>query len=370
MPLISCELFYVEKHSVSRLMDAHYIFTDASNNAYFRLDTGRFVFFDQNHIDNKLYFYHYRDISFADNVDGQDLFHVSHIVSNSDFVVVGGFTHNQTAIGRIAIFDKKLSLQKTLVLEEGLYIRGMVCTEDNLYAAIFNNNIETCCLHKINLNSLDDIILEEDVSNLQSFVDSDVHIFFGYSFKMYKYSDKTMLEPTWDETNKRSIYRTDDYCVFLDGDEFHIRLKDNGCKIKNNYGINHLYNKVYLIDHYLMFAGLNYKSEKNCFTYKYSHGYPCICGLKESYLFTFDLNTLELVSCKEFKKGTYLIDYDLNSAQYYYNGGLYNGNYLVRDCETIVPGEIKKFNRLEGYREEWDNCHFYLSYYNGDFYGI
>ena len=90
----------------------------------------------------------------------------------------------------------------------------------------------------------------------------------------------------------------------------------------------------------------------------------CICSLEESYLYKYDLSSNELSLIKQFDKGTFLIDYDLNEYKYYKDGGLFINDVLFRECENIYPEYEEHLTSDDKYID------YYFSYYNGEFYGI
>ena len=49
----------------------------------------------------------------------------------------------------------------------------------------------------------------------------------------------------------------------------------------------------------------------------------CVCGFQESYLFSFDLNSISLTLLFNYPAGAFLIDYDLEGSDYYFDGSLF-----------------------------------------------
>ena len=96
----------------------------------------------------------------------------------------------------------------------------------------------------------------------------------------------------------------------------------------------------------------------------------CFCGFKKSYLYIYDLKTNELTLIKEFGNRTFLIDYDLDGAKYYYNGCLYVNDALYRECEKIESYELEEIGAFDSFGVSDARLNYYISYYNGEFYGI
>ena len=48
-----------------------------------------------------------------------------------------------------------------------------------------------------------------------------------------------------------------------------------------------------------------------------------VCGFQESYLFSFDLNSISLTLLFNYPAGAFLIDYDLEGSDYYFDGSLF-----------------------------------------------
>ena len=71
-----------------------------------------------------------------------------------------------------------------------------------------------------------------------------------------------------------------------------------------------------------------------------------------------------------FDKGTFLIDYDQNGAEYYKDGSLYVKGLQTKECRRIEPGETITITGKKSLNQEDINMELYLSYYDGDFYGI
>ena len=135
-----------------------------------------------------------------------------------------------------------------------------------------------------------------------------------------------------------------------------------------DYVFNKFYRNCFLIDNHILFAVYRDLLNKECLGKKRSD--PCVCSLGESYLYCFDLETRELHLVNKYPKGTFLIDYDLNNVEYYYDGELYINNIAYRQCEIITPGESEKIRMDYSFSSMDEKGHYYLSYYKGEFYGI
>lgn len=258
----------------------------------------------------------------------------------------------------IMVFDKSYNVIKTINFEDYEKVQDIACTDNNLYILLKNRESEKLSLLKYGFDS--DLIstLIDDLANSKSYQDDDVHLFFmdyWYYVSIYKY-----------ENSKTRLFMLEGHCKT---DKVDLCLSNNGkYVIVNNEGKEYsakidlnisyyFYSKAYLIDNHLVFAIFKESGIHQC-------GYSgCICSLQESYLYKYELISNELTLIKQFDKGTFLIDYDLDGYKYYRDGGLYINDVLFRECENIYPEYVEHLTNEK-------KMYYYFSYYNGEFYGI
>ena len=366
--LTSCGFLTIERHRPVMFYDAEYLFTDTNGDTYVMIGLNHLLKHNPE-IKNDLYYYRYCETRLDGEKDSKNIDSYKSIMTNHDSIIACEHYLDNGFVDKIEIFDKTLKLKKTHFLKDGTLICDAVSTDNYIYLLVLQETRGKKQLLRVDLNTFEEDVLINNVSNYQFYLDDDVHLFYDDS-NIERYSDKTKLLLGWDKENGRSYFFTDKYKLYLSNQM--IRVENDGSAFDFSFSnpIEQLYNKAFIINEKLLFAGLHYKPDESCITNDYNESTPCVCGLKESFLFVYDLKLNELVSTQEFKSGTYLIDFDLESAKYYYDGGLYVGDSLIRKCENVKKGETIKLNRLENYREEWDKRHYHLCYNNGEFYGI
>lgn len=366
--LSACSFFTIEQHRPVLFYNVDFLFSDTNGDSYAMTGLNHLLLHDPS-ANNELYYYHYREKRLDGEKDSKNLTSYKSITTNSASIIACEHYLDNGFINKIEVFDTSLTQIKEHCLDSGTFIHDAVSTDKNVYLLISCNNNVNNKLLRVNLNTFKEDILIDDASSIQHYADDDVYVFFD-DLNIEMYSNKTKLLVGWDSKNNRSYHFTDKYKLYISDQAIFVEHNNFKNKIIFSNQIEQLYHKAFIIDDKLIFSGLHYDPDKKCTTYGSKNSIPCICGLKESYLFVYDLKLNELVSTTEFKAGTYLIDYDLESAKYYYNGGLYIGDRLVRECEKVEVGEPEIFNRFENFREEWDKRHYHLCYNDGEFFGI
>ncbi len=366
--LPSCKLLTIEKHRPVLFYDADYAFSDSSENDYFLLNDSvpkRLAVYDKNSTDD-LWYYRYRTYCFHDN----DGFSGENVASNSNYIFVSGHRNDLLIDDTIKVLNKSFVTIKTISFGENKRICQILCDDNYLYLIINHNDVGLKKLHQIDLCNFEDVVLCGDTSETNHYIDEKTHLFYD-NWETVLYSEKTKMLSGYDYDGMRPILYTDMHRLYLTETSIVIEYNDLKTEIDNIYGITQLYFKAYVMDNKLVFAGLVFQPEKSCFFHNIKTAcIPCVCGIMESYLFVFDLETDKLLSCKKYEIGTYLINYDTDNTQYYYNGGLYNNGSLVRECEVAHVGETETFSRFSNYKTEWGKRHYHLCYNNGSFYGI
>ena len=372
--LCCCKLLTIEKHRSVLFDNADYLFCDNNNQNYFLIGSqvAMALIFHDDTADGTAY-YHYRPASFYSNSNS---FSPHDITTNSNYVIVCGWDFSLNSGGKVMFFDKSLVLQKTYFYDSNDNVLNIVCNDTYLYLAIKNLDTQITKLHRLDVETFEDIVLLNDMSHSSSFTDGDFELFYdsnsiGSAYGVFGYKcNRTKMLRMYDENINGKILFTDENKLFLDKGIINVENKGDVHKIDNLPIFNQLYPKAYICGDKMVFAGLNYQPDKTCFSYGHQDAIPCLCGLKESYLFVYDLNANVLSSIKIYPEGTFLIDYDSSDVRYYYDGGLFINDSLVRECEKATIGPLERFSRLEDYNSIRDQRHYYLCFNENSFYGI
>ena len=300
---------------------------------------------------------------FAVFYDGEHRMNYRGSTANSHFVFVNMCSGDNFYRYIIKIYDKDFCEQKTIRFENNEVAKDLVCSENNLYVSILNKETKICCLKKYDLFNWEETVLIDNLDRVASFYNEEIHLFFDEDFAMRKYGEKTLLFRK-EQGNIKTIFcdlikaSLVDNLVTIYGESSHSYSSVD-------YYSNCFYEKAYLIDNDLLFATFNYSPNEEC-PHKTSH---CICGIKESYLFSYNLVSEDISLISKFQVGSFLIDYDLTEVEYYKNGALYKNDMLFRECEIIKPGDKEKTNIFD-YKYYGDTNYGYVTYYEEDFYGI
>lgn len=289
------------------------------------------------------------------------------VVANSKYIITTLSRPEAPNYYFIMVFDKSYNPIKTINFEDDEEVLDIACTEGSLYIYLKNVGAEEFSLFRYDFD-LDLVsILIDRAPKAKSYEDDDVRLFFidyWYYSRICKYEDTKTRLYKWDghfKTDKidLSIFRNGKNIVVENENKAH--TLDPGLNLASNrYASNcYFYSKAYLFGNQLVFAIYKKSAIKQCA----SGPQLCICSLQESYLYKYDLSSNELSLVKEFEKGTFLIDYDLDGYKYYRDGGLYINDVLFRECENIYPEYVEHLTNEE-------KMYYYFSYYNGEFYGI
>ena len=356
----------VERHRPTIISNASFLFKDVNGDNYFSIPQFPGIYkYNLAYVDRPLY---YENIYYS--LRGESRFNPDELTSNSKYLIISeNSVYKDNNYSKIEIFDNKMSLFTSFSMNPGNWVKHMECTDSFLYFTVSNSEDNTYSLKRFSFLNKDIVTLLENIEGINSYIDEDVHLFFyGDKIPFYfgKYSEKTIVHQSGKENELR---------IFTDKIELHylshkIEIINDGTifSLDFDYDFNEFYYPSYLIDNKLLFACYKYRPDSKCLAKGYST--RCICGIKESYLFSFDVSNNKLSLINTFSDGTYLIDYDLSKVVYYYNGGLYINDSLYQECENIKPGENEKIDAFNEYKDYQSHKHFYLSYNNGLFYGI
>ena len=348
------------RHRPYLINQTEVLFCDSSGDAYFSL-VGR----DDLRKYNNAFKNHYESVRFFDE-DGSSL-NQTQVVSNSDYVFAGLEHAGPNTYGVIQMMNKSFELIKTLRFNSGFIVRGLACTDYYLYYVLKNIVTGTYSLHKLTISNDNDLLLEDNLENMNSFEDEDIRMFFSDLFYIQIASQRTILICRSDNKNGYS-YLTDGLRkLFIFKGNLHIDSFDKQLSFKTKGEYNCLYDKAVVIENHLLFATYRNIQNDRCGSSSNLNG-NCICGMKKSFLFDFNLITNSLSMIKVFKEGTFLIDYDLNNYSYYYQGGLFTNGTIVAQCELVKAGKEELISQFAHFNELEKN--YYISYYNECFYGI
>ena len=278
---------------------------------------------------------------------------------------------------RINVYDKGFNLTNTIILPDDLYVYGKCTADGKVYYLLSEPNQWTegykekiegkKFLYRYDPTTQENILLMEDVKKSTAIDDNGIKIYCNRSYHLQVVSEKASLDSWSEDSGKSHKYFADVIDIWFDNNNIYAKIGEEDYSFKKDNQFNKFCSKAFLIDNKVVFATYNYIKNKDCGSLD---GYYCICKQGKAFLYQLDLNTKELTLTNEYEAGTFLIDYDLEGAKYYYDGGLYINNVFYRGCEKIEPGPIET-KRGEGYfRDGEHKLDYYVSYLDGEFYGI
>lgn len=353
--ITSCDLFARNIHTPSYLSQANIVFTTRDEEL---LCTGTSGYLVRMNFDAPN---HYESCSFLDN--GRILNYQDSVsIQGNLYVCLHNFENNNEYFV-IKKYDNELVEQESIYFDNSRFIIEIECDSEFLYWTARDRKTSTITLERYSFYSKKVELVLDKIDTSQAYTSNHTRLFFNSNGSMNKYELKTKLIPEY--TNGKRFLKTD--CLELQADKGEIRISDSGKEFvfKDRDKNNAVYDKAYIIDDKLLFATYSYRNNTEC-----AYSKTCVCSKNKSYLYTFNLESNELLLVDEFETGTFLIDYDFNSVAYYFNGGLYLNDALVRECEKVETGEIKRYGLfdsiepLDAYRD------YYLSFLNGVYYGI
>lgn len=270
------------------------------------------------------------------------------------------YDYDFTFIDEVIIDD--LAAWDFLVYDESIYY----------FAHPFSNNsdAEKPCIAELNILTKEKRTVAENVLFDTAYFDGNNALEVGHQLKFVNHlsQGRKILSNWYDNAGNKTI--THKYCLEADlhveSDNIFVKEDNQEFVLKINDTSLSLYDNAYKINDVILFAVVDKVNNKECKTYEME----CICNYGESYLISFDLKTNKFSMINTFKKETFLVDYDLEGYRYYYDGGLYVDDCFFKECEKITPGVIKRINGGGNYPMGKEKLVYYLSYYDGVFYGI
>ena len=338
------------------------LFVDSYKNYYFQVDFYKIFKSDDSNTDTS-YRYKYSEVSLSTDFEE---YNVERVTSNNEYFFVAEMTHNSEALWRILIIDKKFDLDKCIYFNEDLRIIGFECTNKYLYWIQENKTSFVRSLIRYDLERDIQETLCEDVSGISNFNDGDTSLFI-YKGYIRKHSEKTLLYSDLEPDRDILFYKD----ITISRSKKILSIATDSYQKDYDYSL--IFNRLssgYLIKDKLVFSAFKYEQDKDCLTNRTKMDIFCICGIKETYLFEFDLKTGELSLRKTLNSGSFLIDFDLENIQYYYEGGLYVNDICVQKCHKITVGETISAGWDYRYETRDQECIYYLAYYDGRFFGI
>ena len=268
----------------------------------------------------------------------------------------------------IKIYDRKFDLQDTVILPDDMFVWGKCIREQKIYYVLKTRYVDKCDLFCYDIQTKVTRLIKENIETNTTIEDGEIKLFCDRSYNLQTLSKKTLLNYWWDQELKISHkYYENVVDIWLNNKGICAQINGEQYFFDKDRDFNTLCVNAFLIDNKVVFGAYDYIENKDCGNYSGSY---CICNQGKSFLYVLDLDTKELNLTDEYEVGTYLIDYDLDGAKYYYDGGLYINNVFYRECEKIEPGPIE-IKRGEGYfRSEERKIDYDVSYLSGEFYGI
>lgn len=270
---------------------------------------------------------------------------------------------------RIVIFNKKLEKIKTIELEHGLenieVCNGyLYCVYNSYY--VLNEGIEHLGLEKYSLETFERTVLTEELENNTVFKDGDSVLFFEKPSPTSGSHDLFVVDKGefWSLEYHAFSYHKDygkiDLAIVKD--QLRFSYQDSVSYFPNPYEKSHFYRYNYIKDNYLIFGIREELNNNECVP----KATDCICRYGRSSILRFDLSTRTFIEPIEYQEHTVLVNYDFDGAYYYYDGGVYDHDTLLRECKKIEPkGKISTSSSYE-YDYDW----YPIVYFKGEFYGV
>lgn len=362
LTLTFCHSVYGLYHKPVVVEQVDVVFKDSLGNCYANDDAvysnSSLIRYDFSHKN------HYRYRNFTD-------YNYECSASNGKYLFLNLWNSADSAIKPVLrICDVDFNVVNEFIYAEKQDIRWLVCNDNCLYVSIFDPIDNSCQLIKYYLDSFSSISLGQILEN-STYIDDSSTLFIGEDYETRLLGSKTKFF-TRSSKSLETKYLGGISLSISNKNILTIEKQNESALLKQRIKSNHFYEKSYLIGDKILFATYLYEKQNDC-GYDY-FGYEssgiCTCGIKESYLYSFDLENNNLSLIKSFSSGTYLIDYDLENVSYYYNEKLYVNDAFSKDCESIKPSEYIRMIRNTKFRTSEISKYLYLSFYDSKFYGI
>lgn len=366
--LISLLLIYFNNppysiHYPAYLRQCTFAFKDNKSNVYFK--DWRLRMFRSQGVAPGSYSDNFENISFYH--DKEEL-SIEDVEYNDEMVFVTGFVSlpGPKIDYYIQVYNHDFLLIEELELHE-IAVIDLALSEDAIFASVVQKGKEESAdvfAWDINdYSSIDKIlgVQKNSVINL-----SGHNLYLNSKYKiMVMDGDKKMLLSSY--TEMRVLHKT---CFEFDAyinDDNELVVNGNRLLDVKKIPLDEMYSNAYLLNDKVVFAAFRRLNNDNCGADP-NHS-TCLCRYGKSYLFEYDLQEKSLSIIRDFAEYTFLINYDFNEIEYYYEGAIYINELPIKNCLKIEPGEVKK-SHSRYYGLSVYKYLFYISYYNENFYGL
>ena len=346
-------------HRQAILQQTNTIFEDSEGHVYHGLTS-----YDSDSL------YKTKDIKMLD--DGGNSLNLRKTIFDDNYIcVVRDDGHRNNAWNcYVFIYNKSFDFIERLNMPDDYLIDEAKLVNGHLYYTLREVETRDETLFKYSVSTKETKTIKEHIEIDTPITDGDVNLYFNRSYRIDYLEEKTILT-TWFENLKKGQIKhyifADKVDVSFTDKEYHIVAEDNSLTFDKKESANTFCNNVFLTDNKLIFATYEKLPRDKCGSDEYGY---CICRQGKSFLYCFDLGTKRLTLIKEYVEGTFLVDYDLEGAKYYYDGGLYINDVFHRECEKIEPGEVET-KKGEGYFSSGEEkLKYSIAFYRGEFYGI
>lgn len=350
----SCSSYVVRKHKPCFLTQADVLFQTSTGETY--TNTYGFKKYNNN-VKN-----HYETVLFY---NGEDHLNYIHSVSDNIYVfVLLEYSSTVDGYSILRIYDKDFNFIKDISLGNVSATFGIECSDNFVYFSVRKKDA-TCELIRYDVLSDMTTTVVDRIDPTKTYSDNHIKLFIDNRCCVHKKDTITKLAHEY-ENGSGDWLLTDRIRLSLNStNEIVIKVDGNILSFKNVYGFNAYYPKAYLIENVLLFATYKYVENKECL-----FSSDCMCARKESFLFSYSLSEQKIELINKYNAGSFLIDYSLNDVEYYYEGGLYLNDSLIKDCELVKPGEVEELGLFDEIRYSDAIIDYYLAFSNGSFYGI
>lgn len=347
-------------HRQAILQQASDVFEDSEGHVYY----GGLRSYDSDSL------FKIKDIKMVD--DDGDRLNLDEVVFDDNYICVtrddGNKNQNETYY--VFIYDKSFDLIERLDMPDDYYIGAVKLINGKLYYVLREGETKDRTLFRYSIETKETKTIKEHIEKNTQIIDEDITFYYNRNNNIDYLEEKTPLDRCTEKTENGHIKHylfADKVDVSFIDKEYRIVANGELFTFDKKESANTFCSNAFLIDNKLIFATYEKLPGDKCGSDQYGY---CICRQGKSFLYCFDLETKSLILMKEYVEGTFLVDYDLEGAKYYYNGGLYIYNVFHRECERIEPGEVE-IKKGEGYfRSGEEKLNYSIAFYKGEFYGI
>lgn len=346
-------------HRQAILQQTNTIFEDSEGHIYHGLSS-----YDSDSL------YKTKDIKMLD--DDGDRLNLGEIVFDDNYICVtrDDGNKNQNYTYYVFIYDKSFDLIERLDMPDDYYIGAVKLINGKLYYVLREGGTKDRTLFRYSIETKETKTIKEHIEKNAQIIDEDITFYYNRNYNIDYLEEKTPLDRCSEKTEngyiKHYLFADKVDVSFIDK-EYRIVANDDLLTFDKKDSANTFCSNAFLIDNKLIFATYEKLPRDKCGSDEYGY---CICRQGKSFLYCFDLVTKRLTLIKEYVEGTFLVDYDLEGAKYYYDGGLYINDVFHRECEKIEPGEVE-IKKGEGYfRFGEEKLNYSIAFYKGEFYGI